>query len=105
MIHNAVSSKDDDDKPNAVMDLKLDDETGKYYLDGYSDAICNEDGEDIFCFFTIDNVKHVGANQRWYREVKDDLSNKLYKLWSFGILIKVGQNAAGRNVYGIGKDD
>lgn len=104
VIHNAVSSKDDDDKPNAVMDLKLDDETGKYYLDGYSDAICNEDGEDIFCFFTIDNVKHVGANQRWYREVKDDLSNKLYKLWSFGILIKVGQNAAGRNVYGIGKD-
>ena len=36
--------------------------------------------------------------------MKDDLSNKLYKLYSFGVLIKLGQNYQGKNVYGIGKD-
>ena len=103
--YNAISSSADDlQKPYSVMDLLLDEDTGKYYLDGYDDSIEGADGESIQCFFTIDNVKHAGANQRWYREVKDELSNKLYKLWSFGILIKVGQNLAGRNIYGIGKD-
>ena len=67
-------------------------------------GIAIEGNENIYCFFTIDDIKHNSSNQRWYREVKDDLSNKLYKLWSFGILIKVGQNIAGRNVYGIGED-
>ena len=103
--YNAISSTTDNvEKPNSVMDLRLDDDTGKYYLEGYDESFPGDDGESITCFFTIDNVKHVGSNQRWYREVKDDLSNKLYKLWSFGILIKVGQSFNGRNVYGIGKD-
>lgn len=100
---NAILTNDQN-KPNGVMELRLDEDTNKYYLDGYDDLIAGEDGETIACFFTIDNIKHSSSNQRWYREVKDDLSNKLYKLWSFGILIKVGQNLAGRNVYGIGKD-
>ena len=104
VTNNAIVSANDEHKPDAVMELCLDDDTGKYYLDGYADAVSDEEGNNIYCFFTIDDVKHIGANQRWYREVKDDLSNKLYKLWSFGILIKVGQNIAGRNVYGIGKD-
>ena len=105
VTYNAIASTTDTlSKPDAVMDLKLDEDTGRYYLDGYADALTDNNNENIYCFFTIDNVKHIGANQRWYREVKDDLSNKLYKLWSFGILIKVGQNAAGRNIYGIGKD-
>ena len=101
--YNAISSKDDY-KPYAAMDLRFDDDTNRYYLDGYNELIEGEDGESIACFFTIDDIKHSSSNQRWYREVKDDLSNKLYKLWSFGILVKVGQNLAGRNVYGIGKD-
>ena len=101
--YNAISSKDDY-KKDAVMDLCFDEDTGKYYLEGYTDLIEGVDGESIACFFTIDDIKHSSSNQRWYREVKDDLSNKLYKLWSFGILVKVGQNIAGRNVYGIGKD-
>lgn len=101
----AVMDRNEDlAKPNAVMDLMIDDETGRQYLDGYDVPCEDENGEPITCFFTIDNVKHVGANQRWYREVKEDLSNKLYKLWSFGILVKVGQNFAGRNVYGIGEN-
>ena len=100
---NAILSNDRE-KPYGVMDLKLDEDTNKYYLDGYDELIENEDGDVITCFFTIDNIKHSSSNQRWYREVKDDLSNKLYKLWSFGILVKVGQNLAGRNVYGIGKN-
>jgi hypothetical protein len=100
----AINHNENDVRPNAVMDLKLDDHTGKYYLDGYNDGIAIEGNENIYCFFTIDDLKHNSSNQRWYREVKDDLSNKLYKLWSFGILIKVGQNLAGRNVYGIGED-
>lgn len=90
--------------PNGVMDLKKDESTGKYYLDGYASAVSDKNGEEIYCFFTIDDVKRSNSNQRWYREVKDDLSNKLYKLWSFGILIKMGQNYSGKNVYGIGKN-
>ena len=90
--------------PNGVMDLKKEESTGKYYLDGYASAVSDKNGEEIYCFFTIDDVKRSNSNQRWYREVKDDLSNKLYKLWSFGILIKMGQNYSGKNVYGIGKN-
>lgn len=90
--------------PTAVMDLKKDEDTGKYYLEGYETGVSVEDGDDVYCFFTIDDIKRNSSNQRWYREVKDDLSNKLYKLYSFGILIKLGQNIQGKNVYGIGKD-
>ena len=101
--YNAILSNDQDSrKEYGVMDLKVD-ESGRHYLDGYDDLIEDEEGEPIACFFTIDNIKHSSSNQRWYREVKDDLSNKLYKLWSFGILIKLGQNINGRNVYGIGE--
>lgn len=86
------------------MDLLMDEDTNKYYLTGYNDSMEDENGESIHCFFTIDDIKHSSSNQRWYREVKDELSNKLYKLWSFGILVRVGQNIAGRNVYGIGEN-
>lgn len=103
VINNAVNEPDKF-SPNAVMDLLKDEDTGKYYLNGYETAVADENGEDIYCFFTIEDVKRSSANQRWYREVKDDLSNKLYKLWSFGILVKLGQNYSGKNVYGIGKD-
>ena len=88
----------------AVMDLKKDEDTGRYYLDGYDTGVSDKNGETIYCFFTIDDIKRNSSNQRWYREVKDDLSNKLYKLYSFGILVKMGQNIQGKNVYGIGKD-
>ena len=103
-IYDENAKNSDRFYPNAVMDLKLDEDNGKYYLDGYETGISVDNGDDIYCFFTIEDIKRNSSNQRWYREVKDDLSNKLYKLWSFGILIKVGQNFAGRNVYGIGKD-
>ena len=100
---NAINDKNTY-SPYGVMDLVKDDDTGKYYLDGYESAIEDVNGESIYCFFTIDDVKRSNSNKRWYREVKDDLSSKLYKLWSFGILIKLGQNYSGKNVYGFGKD-
>jgi hypothetical protein len=100
---NAISDSNSE-SPYAVMDLLKDESTGKYYLDGYETAIEDKNGENIYCFFTIDDVKRNNSNQRWYREVKNDLSNKLYKLWSFGILVKLGQNYSGKNVYGIGKN-
>ena len=63
--YNAVrSSNDTTPKQYSVMDLLMDDDTGRYYLDGYDDSIEGTDGEPIQCFFTIDNVKHAGANQR-----------------------------------------
>ena len=86
-----------------VMDQVTDDTTKQTYLEGYHDAIQGDD-EDIHCFFTIADVKAGSSNQRWYREVKDDLSKRLYKLYSFGILIKLGKNAMGHNVYGIGEN-
>ena len=49
-------------------------------------------------------MRKGNTNQKWYRDVKDDLSNKLHKLHNFGILISIGKTAAGRNVYGIAED-
>ena len=103
--YNAINSSNDQvEKPYHVMELRFDEDTNRYYLDGYADSLEDENGDTIHCFFTIDDIKHSSSNQRWYREVKEDLSNKLYKLWSFGILVRVGQNIAGRNVYGIGEN-
>lgn len=81
-----------------------DDETNQPYLIGYADPIIDDDGKEKYCFFTIDDVRRGSTNQRWYREVSSDLSDKLRKLYSFGILIKLGKNKEGKNVYTFGED-
>ena len=97
--YNAIENRE-----TLVIDRVTDDTTKTVYLDGYQDPIQDENGENIYCFFTINDIKSSSSNQRCYREVKDDLSKKLYKLYSFGILVKLGKNAAGHNVYGIGEN-
>jgi len=97
--YNAIDSASD----YRCMNEEVDEISGKSYLTGYTDGVEDLDGETIYCFFTIDEVKKAGKNQRWYREVNKELGNKLYKLYNFGILIKLGKNQSGKNVYGIGK--
>ena len=80
------------------------DDGGNEYISDYSTGIEDAEGNSCYCFFTIDDLRKGNANQKWYRDVKDDLSNKLHKLHSFGILISIGKTAAGRNVYGIAED-
>ena len=74
------------------------------YISNYSDGLEDMEGNACYCFFTIDDLRKGNTNQKWYRDVKDDLSNKLHKLHNFGILISIGKTAAGRNVYGIAED-
>ena len=73
-------------------------------ISDYSTAIMDDEGHECYCFFTIDDLRKGNTNQKWYRDVKDDLSNKLHKLHSFGILISIGKTSSGRNVYGIAED-
>lgn len=80
------------------------DDGGNSYISDYSTAMIDENGAECYCFFTIDDLRKGNANQKWYRDVKDDLSNKLHKLHNFGILISIGKTSAGRNVYGIAED-
>jgi len=88
---------------NDTIYYEQDEITGKEYLIGYHSAYVTNDGESRYCFFTIDDLKKQN-NQRWYRENKNNLSDKLHKLHSYGILIKIGYNKQGRNIYGIDKD-
>ena len=96
-----------------VIDSAVDDDTivseqdeitGKYYLDGFQDAYLDDEGNTIYCFFTIDILKKGNSNSRWYRENKNNMSDKLYKLYNYGILIRIGQDKKGRNIYGIGEN-
>lgn len=63
----------------------------------------DESGEkdNVYVWFTVPKIKSVFNNQRWYRNIKDKLSEKLLKLHEFGMLIKVGKTNTGANIYGI----
>ena len=95
-----IESAVDDD----TIVTEQDEVTGKYYLDGFQDAYLDDEGNQVYCFFTIDILKKGNSNQRWYRENKNNMSDKLYKLYNYGILIRIGYDKKGRNVYGIGEN-
>lgn len=90
------------DSEYAVVDESVEDD-GRYISD-YSTGLTDDDGNTLYCFFTIDDLRKGSTNQKWYRDVKDDLSNKLHKLHTFGILVTIGKTSSGRNVYGIAED-
>lgn len=92
-----IESAVDDD----TIITEQDEVTGKYYLDGFHNAYLDNDGNATYCFFTIDSLKKGNSNQRWYRENRNNMSDKLYKLYNYGILIKIGYDKKGRNIYGI----
>lgn len=77
--------------------------TGKTFLKGYQTGYAQDKKKTIFCFFTIADLKKGNGNQRWYRENRNDMSDKLYKLYNYGILIKIGYSENGQNIYGINK--
>ena len=89
---------------NDTISEETDDITGKQYLDGYLTGYKDAEGKTIFCFFTIDDLKRGNSNQRWYRENRNNLSDKLHKLNAYGILIRLGYNKQGRVIYGINKN-
>ncbi len=92
-----IESAVDDD----TIVTEQDDVTGKYYLDGFHNGYIDDEGNTKYCFFTIDSLKKGNSNQRWYRENRNNMSDKLYKLYNYGILIKIGYDQKGRNIYGI----
>lgn len=96
IIHSAID--------NDTISIEIDDITGKEYLDGYLTGYKDEEDNVVYCFFTIDDLKRGNTNQRWYRENKNNLSDKLHKLHTYGILIRIGYNKLGRVVYGIGEN-
>ena len=59
-----------------------------------------KDGYHYF-FFTVSSIKRAYSNQLWYRNVKNNLSQKLIKLYENKFLIKVGKTNDGKNVYGL----
>ena len=96
IIHSAID--------NDTISSDEDEITGRTYLEGYLTGYKDSDDNQVFCFFTIDDLKRGNTNQRWYRENKNNLSDKLHKLHQYGILIKLGYNKQGRIVYGIGEN-
>lgn len=84
----------------------------KYYITNWDNGypVWDEDtGETVtkYVWFTVPKIKSLFSNSRWYRNIKDKLSEKLLKLHEFGMLIKVGKTDSGANVYGLnyGVDD
>lgn len=92
-----IESAVDDD----TIITEQDEVTGKYYLEGFHNGYITDEGNTVYCFFTIDSLKKGNSNQRWYRENRNNMSDKLYKLYNYGILIKIGYDKKGRNIYGI----
>lgn len=78
-------------------------DTGEY-LEAYNVGYQDKEGNVYYCFFTIDEVRRGNTNRKWYRDVKQDLSKKLYKLYSLGILINIGKTHDGKNIYGINEN-
>ena len=78
----------------------------KFYIKNWDDGyeIWNDEigkSETLYVWFTVPKIKSLFKNKRWYRNIKDDLSEKLLKLHEFGMLIKVGKTDSGANIYGI----
>lgn len=59
-----------------------------------------EDGIHYY-FFTVSTIRRAYASQLWYRNVKNNLSNKLRKLYENKYLIKLGKSPNNENVYGL----
>ena len=78
----------------------------KFYIKNWNHGykVYDEDANDYvdkYCWFSVVQLKSVFRNNRWIRNIKDKLSEKLMKLYDFGMLIKIGKTDGGANVYGI----
>ena len=113
IAYNTVDPSDDvrinsDDED--VVDLKFvstPSDTGvKTHVERWDHGypVWDEESEDYvtrYVWFTVPKIKSLFSNQRWYRNINKKLSEKLLKLYEFGMLIKVGKTDSGANVYGI----
>lgn len=105
--YNKVNSEDK--KVGDVVDLKyVEEETDngkKYYIKDWDKSYLMYDSDgnesEVYVWFTVPKIKEVFKNKRWYRNVKDKLSEKLLKLHEYGMLIKMGKTETGANVYGL----
>ena len=98
---------DEDDEPVDLKVIKtVTDKGDKYHIENWDHAYQywnpeTDAYEDKYVWFTVPKIKSVFNTQRWYRNIKDKLSEKLLKLHEFGMLIKVGKTESGANIYGI----
>ena len=110
--YNTVEESDDvkiGENPD-IVDLhyvkEITDKGDKYYIKNWDKPYKIYDDEtgdytEVFVWFTVPKIKSTFNKTRWYRNVKDKLSEKLLKLHEFGMLIKMGKTETGANVYGI----
>lgn len=114
--YNKVDEDDDmkigDEAISNVVDLKFvsvvdDNKKGvKYHVENWDHPYQVWDDElndytNRFVWFTVPKIKTLFGNQRWYRNINKKLSEKLLKLYEFGMLIRVGKTESGANIYGI----
>ena len=111
LAYNHVDSNDIKTGEDIHVDLKYEriitDKGDKFCITNWDNGykVWNEETDDFdliyYVWFTVPKIKQSFNNQRWYRGIKDKLSEKLLKLHEFGMLIKVGKTTSGANVYGI----
>lgn len=106
--YNKVDSNDKKVGEDAVDLVYVEEETDKgkkYFIKNWDKAYTMFDSEnnesEVYVWFTVPKIKEVFKNKRWYRNVKDKLSEKLLKLHEYGMLIKMGKTESGANVYGL----
>lgn len=55
----------------------------------------------IKCFFTVSTLKREYGNIKAIKDIKNNLSNKLRKLYENNYLVKIGQSNKNENIYGL----
>lgn len=69
-------------------------------IDEWNQKYNKQNPGTIFCFFTVTTIRRSHSNQKWYKDVKLNLSDKLRKLYEYNFLVKVGK-VGGENIYGL----
>lgn len=70
-------------------------------VDWEGEYIGLDNSSSIKCFFTVSTLKREYGNIKAIKDVKNDLSHKLWKLYENNYLIKIGQSSKNENIYGL----
>ena len=101
-VINYLSSDEYDVTDSTNLHYTMDEVTNKPYIVEWDNSYPHpETDEEVYVWFTVNKIKQVFKNNRWYRNISKNLSEKLMKLHEFGMLIKIGKTQDGLNVYGI----
>lgn len=94
-------------KSMTQQEIAIVNDEGFEFIEDYEKPYKLTDQSLVYCFFTIEDLKRKHRSKRWYRDFTSrnvKLSDKLYKLYNYGILIRLGKDKTGKVVYGLGQD-